>query len=319
MITTKGLIGVIVPVYKVEKYIAECIESILAQTYTKFRLILVDDGTPDNAGKICDEYAKKDPRITVIHQDNAGVTRARARGVEEAEDCEWITFVDGDDTICVNYIKLLYNAVNDHIDIVINENKPLESISKNEYIELLIKNDASINLGPVCKLFRKELFKINTFDIPRAIVVGEDLLMNIRLVFSSLKEFISIINKPDIYYYRPNGNSITHRFKSTPEYEQLFQKCLINSLPNKEKSKFFQLSIKNRLTNFHRFWGYKYRVIGMKDSVFYQELKNDITIYGYNLSIIDKIIFNNENPIIRFCAINIKKAQNKFLKHKNKT
>lgn len=60
MNTKKGLIGVIVPVYKVEKYIAECIESILAQTYTKFRLILVDDGTPDNAGEICDEYAKKE-------------------------------------------------------------------------------------------------------------------------------------------------------------------------------------------------------------------------------------------------------------------
>ena len=99
----KGFIGVIVPVYKVEKYIAECLESILAQRYTNFRLILVDDGTPDNAGKICDEYAKKDSRITVIHQENAGVTCARARGIEEAEDCEWITFVDADDTIKSNW------------------------------------------------------------------------------------------------------------------------------------------------------------------------------------------------------------------------
>ncbi len=68
----KGLIGVIVPVYKTEEYIAECIESILAQTYTKFRLILVDDGSPDSAGAICDEYAAKDKRITVIDQKNAG-------------------------------------------------------------------------------------------------------------------------------------------------------------------------------------------------------------------------------------------------------
>ena len=83
---TQGLIGVIVPVYRTEKYLAECIDSILAQTYTHFRLVLVDDGSPDNAGKICDEYAEKDRRITVIHQDNAGATRARARGVEEAAD-----------------------------------------------------------------------------------------------------------------------------------------------------------------------------------------------------------------------------------------
>ena len=67
------LIGVIVPVYKTEKYVAECIESILAQTYRNFRLILVDDGSPDGAGSICDEYATKDQRITVIHQENAGV------------------------------------------------------------------------------------------------------------------------------------------------------------------------------------------------------------------------------------------------------
>ncbi len=102
----KGLIGVIVPVYKTEEYIAECIESILAQTYRKFRLILVDDGSPDAAGTICDEYAAKDSRITVIHQENAGVTRARGRGVEEANDCEWITFVntEKDVYICANNI-----------------------------------------------------------------------------------------------------------------------------------------------------------------------------------------------------------------------
>ena len=112
-----GLIGVIVPVYKVEKYIAECIESILAQTYTNFRLILVDDGTPDNAGKICDEYAKKDSRITVIHQENAGVTRARARGVEEANDCEFITFIDADDIIPEEALETLITHMRPEINI----------------------------------------------------------------------------------------------------------------------------------------------------------------------------------------------------------
>ena len=138
MSASKGLICVIVPVYKVEKYIAECIESILAQTYTNFRLILVDDGTPDNAGKICDEYAKKDQRITVIHQENAGVTRARARGVEEADNCEFITFIDGDDTIDYNYLKILYDSTIDETDIVINE-CGIHSvlIDKEQYLEHL--------------------------------------------------------------------------------------------------------------------------------------------------------------------------------------
>ena len=151
----KGLIGVIVPVYKVEEYIAECIESILAQTYTNFRLILVDDGTPDGAGKICDEYAKKDPRITVIHQQNAGATRARAHGVEEAGDCEYIAFVDSDDTIATGYLQHLHNGMNEDVDVVLNESawhpKPLPI---NKYRTQLIGDNRHIDIGPCNKLFR---------------------------------------------------------------------------------------------------------------------------------------------------------------------
>ena len=157
----KGLVGVIVPVYKVEKYIAECIESILAQTYTNFRLILVNDGTPDNAGKICDEYAKMDSRITVIHQENAGVTRARARGVEEAADCEFITFVDSDDTIKEDALENLFSCVNENADIIIT---PVDKHVKtkatllhiSEYRSLLVKNISLVDT-PWGKLFRKSI------------------------------------------------------------------------------------------------------------------------------------------------------------------
>lgn len=309
------LIGVIVPIYKVEKYITECIESILAQTYTNFRLILIDDGTPDNAGKICDEYAKKDLRITVIHQENAGVTRARARGVEEAKDCEWITFVDGDDTIDTGYLKILYNAVCDKIDIVLNEtNTNADKLSICQYRSLLIGNSCLINIAPWNKLFRKKIFDSHTFNIPCNIVVGEDMLMNIRLAFSCQKDFVTIIKKPHIYNYKMNDGCITKSFNSTPEYENIFQKCLIDSIPVKEKDKYFKYTIKNRLGNFQRFWGYKYCVKGMKDSDFYQELKKDISGTKYNIQFIDKVIFYNENPIIRFLAINIKKCRNLLLR-----
>ena len=309
----QGLIGVIVPVYKVDKYIAECIKSILAQTYTNFRLILVDDGTPDNAGKICDEYAKKDSRITVIHQENAGVTRARARGVEEAIDCEWITFVDGDDTVDTGYLKILHNAACDKIDIVLNEmNTDADKWSICQYRSLLIGENSLINIAPWNKLFRKKIFNAHIFKIPCNIVVGEDMLMNTRLAFSSQKEVVAIINKPYIYNYRLNNGSITKSFNSTPEYEHLFQKCLTDSIPIKEKETYFKYTIKNRLTNFHRFWGYKYCVKGMKSTCFYQELKRDIGVHGYKLSNIDRIIFNCENPIIRFIAINSKKVLNKI-------
>ena len=303
--TMNNRITVIVPVYKAEQYIAECIESILAQTYTNFRLVLVDDGTPDCAGKICDEYEEKDTRITVIHQQNAGVTRARARGVQEAKDCEFITFVDSDDTITAEYLEVLNNAANNDTDIVINDfniNSP--TLSKKKYLEsLFIGGKGSVDPGPCSKLYRRSLFNAQAFDIPRSIVVGEDMIMNIRLAFCSKKESIAIINKPGIYYYRKNDTSITVSFKSTPQYEQLFQEELAASIPEEEKNKYFQFTIKNRLKSFKKFWGKRCNVKGMKETTFYQELKRDMQQYGYKLPAAERILFQNENPVIRFLAL----------------
>ena len=315
----KGLIGVIIPVYKVEKYVAECIESILAQTYTKFRLILVDDGTPDEAGKICDEYAKKDPRITVIHQQNAGATRARAHGVEEATDCEYIAFVDSDDTIAPKYLQHLHGAMSEEVDIVLNESTahPV-SLPINKYRTQLIGDNRNIDIGPCNKLFRRELFSAHTFDIPRNIVVGEDMLMNIRLAFASKREAIAIINSPGMYYYRQNESSITHSFKSTPEYEHHFQQCLKQSIPDSEKKTYFELTIKNRLKSFKKFWGKRCLVKGMKDSEFYQELKSDMEACGYRLPAIERTLFTNGNPVIRFFAIVARGVMKVFKKSTNK-
>lgn len=105
----EALISVIVPVYKVEKYISECIESILKQTYSNIELLLVDDGSPDNSGKICDHYATIDKRVRVIHQSNQGVSRARNAALRTAQG-EWVTFVDSDDTISNDYIENLVQA-----------------------------------------------------------------------------------------------------------------------------------------------------------------------------------------------------------------
>lgn len=103
----KPKISIIVPIYNVEEYLPKCIDSILAQTLTEFELILVDDGTPDNSGKICDEYAKKDNRIKVIHKENGGVSSARNIGVDAA--CgEYIGFVDPDDYIRNDMYEVLY-------------------------------------------------------------------------------------------------------------------------------------------------------------------------------------------------------------------
>ena len=107
-------ISVVVPVYNVEKYLSRCVESILRQTYTDFDLILVDDGSPDQCGELCEQYDESDNRIHTIHRENGGLSAARNTGIEWAlsnSDSEWITFIDSDDWIHPRYLELLYTAV----------------------------------------------------------------------------------------------------------------------------------------------------------------------------------------------------------------
>lgn len=105
------MISVIVPVYKVEKYLDKCVQSILAQTYKDFELILVDDGSPDNCPQLCDEYSKKDKRVRVIHKENGGLSDARNAGTAIAEG-DYVTYIDSDDYISEDYLETLWTLIN---------------------------------------------------------------------------------------------------------------------------------------------------------------------------------------------------------------
>ena len=104
------LITVVVPVYNVEQYLKDCIDSIILQTYKDIEIILVDDGSTDTSGLICDEYKSKDKRIKVFHKENGGLSSARNCGIENATG-KYITFVDSDDVVRENYILFLYKAI----------------------------------------------------------------------------------------------------------------------------------------------------------------------------------------------------------------
>ena len=101
-------VSVIIPVYNVEKYLEECIQSVLKQTYKNLEIILVDDGSPDNCPKMCDEWAKKDSRIKVIHKQNGGASSSRNTGLDVMTG-DFMCFIDSDDFIAKNYIEVLYN------------------------------------------------------------------------------------------------------------------------------------------------------------------------------------------------------------------
>lgn len=161
-------ISIIVPVYKVEQFLPKCIDSILSQTYQDWELLLIDDGSPDNSGKICDEYAKKDTRIRVFHKENGGVSSARNLGVDNAIG-EWITFIDSDDYIQPGFLEGLYAPIaqGEEVDFVhggcVNV-KNGEIVSINQSYEYYVGVDKNILFQKlrgltVSKLFRLENVK----------------------------------------------------------------------------------------------------------------------------------------------------------------
>jgi len=211
------VISVIVPVYKVEPYLRRCIDSILFQTFTDFDLILVDDGSPDNCGTICDEYARKDNRVQVIHQENGGLSAARNAGIEWSfahSDSEWITFIDSDDWIHKLYLESLYNASNS-CDTAISacnyletQNNEIDDISKitakkcrtNEYWKSPML--ATVAWG---KLYRKDCFINVRFPVGR---IHEDEYTTYKVLFEH--EYVSVIDQP-LYVYYQNMEGITRR------------------------------------------------------------------------------------------------------------
>lgn len=217
-IEPKKLISIIVPVYNVEKYLGKCIDSILKQTYTNIEIILVDDGSTDNSGKICDSYAKKDKRLIVIHKENGGQSSARNLAIDVAKG-DFIGFVDSDDFIINNmYEKLYSNLIKYNADISIcsytevdesgNVNKPKWKKNENFYKiynkeealkELLI--DKYITNHSWNKLYKKELFQ--DIRYPQGKVM-EDLAIMYKLFEKSNK---IIYENVDLYYYLQRKSS----------------------------------------------------------------------------------------------------------------
>lgn len=318
------IVGVIVPVYGTERYISRCIESVLGQTYTGLKLFLIDDASPDNAGVICDEYARRDKRITVVHQENTGVTRARANGVALAKECDFITFVDSDDTLTPDALERFVSAMTPEVDIVISyrvANCPdcipieKEQITTKEFRENMLYERMSC--APWGKLFRINLFDDNTFDISRKIVVGEDMLMNIRLSYNS-SEYINVIHH-DVYNYNIYDENTTKRFVRTPEFEGMWYRLILESIKDEnEKQAYIQFALPYRLQKYINYGGYELDNRFIAKSDFYKDLKEDIRKYNYPLSFRKRLLLNSTNIFLRFVFINIKKIRTKikeFFKH----
>lgn len=235
------LISVIIPCYKVEKYLFMCVESILTQTYKNLEILLVDDGSPDRCGEICDEYAKKDYRVKVIHKKNGGVSDARNVAIDIAQG-EYITFVDSDDYVTPDYVESLYNLiVMNGAQMSVTRCLPFKEGTKplrtNKAIKTKVfdRNEAIANMfyqkgfdtAPWSKMYHRSLFDTG-IRYPKGWIY-EDLAITYKLIqrcsciaFSSYKN----------YYYLLRNNSTEGSSFKAAKFE-----CCIKIISQLEEDK----------------------------------------------------------------------------------
>jgi len=240
-------VSVIVPIYRIEKYLPECIDSLLDQSFLDFELLLVDDGSPDNCPKICDDYAAKDSRVKVIHKENGGLLSARKEGLKKAQG-KYIAFVDGDDWVDKFYLDTLFKLAHaNDADLVVTGQfrefdgkietiKPKEAGVYNENgIKSYIIPNAIYN-GQFCehgistyvwnKLYKRELLYKILMDVPNEIIMGEDAAITYSYLAISKSLVISRI---PLYYYRQRNDSIVKSLEN-PKIEYYRLGLLMNFL-----------------------------------------------------------------------------------------
>lgn len=225
-------ISVIVPVYRVEPYLRQCVDSILSQTFTDFELILVDDGSPDNCGAICDEYALEDSRVRVIHKQNGGLSDARNAGIDMAKG-EFLTFIDSDDLVAPEYLNRLYHSIKSSAaEIAIcnmlpfkdSSNPQIEEQNSNDSKRIISGRDACLSIyrmdGTVPIMAWGKLYKSSLFNGIRYPVglIHEDDATTPKLFYLANK-IAQIGDK--LYLYRSRADSIMSQPFSAKRFDCL--------------------------------------------------------------------------------------------------
>ncbi|MBR3755233.1 MAG: glycosyltransferase family 2 protein [Clostridia bacterium] len=226
------LVSIIVPVYNVEKYIHECVDSIINQTYKNIEIILVDDGSPDNCGKICDDYAKKDSRIKVIHKENGGLSDARNAGVALSTS-EWISFVDSDDIIHPQTIELMFFALmKEKTDIATSQMVNFEDGHIPETFHAELSRDYILN--EVTEEFLMEVFEDSRYHSACNKIINKKFLFQFPFALGRYHEDSPVISKMlylsqrivtvpyEMYFYRNNQSSITRSTFSLKKLDLLW-------------------------------------------------------------------------------------------------
>lgn len=219
----RKIISIIIPVYNAEKYLSRCIGSILRQSFADFELILVDDGSKDRSGVLCDKYALKDARIKVLHKENGGVSSARNLGLENAQG-KYITFIDADDWVAENYLEKLLDAIeNTEAQFVVGKLENREVTCREFFVEDEVLDFANLQgeeihalftrdifCGPWVKLFVSRIIQQHNLRFKEGMRFGEDTLF-VRDYLLKCERICTIKDK--LYFYNKlNDGSATKSF-----------------------------------------------------------------------------------------------------------
>lgn len=275
------MISIIIPVYKVEEYLDQCVQSVVDQTYQDLEIILVDDGSPDNCPQMCEDWAKKDARIKVIHQENRGLSDARNTGIREAKG-EWLYFLDSDDWIIPECIELMMLQVEKYPDVelvqggVLSNNQDYKkwlSIENKKNIPDYCNNRDIVNL----MLLKQEILVVTAWNK----LVRRDLVITNNLYFEEgainedemwsflLSKFVSVIAicKKDIYYYNIRENSIIQNQEKVRENYPVILEYLIGYVGGRFKQReivrIAQLILRFQLFNYTKKQRVRFRKIKM--------------------------------------------------------
>ena len=217
------LVSIIVPVYNAEKYLNRCVDSILSQTMTDFELLLIDDGSKDNSGRICDEYSEKDARVRVFHKSNGGVSSARNLGLANASG-EWITYVDTDDRCSYIYLEHLLSKVDEGTDLIVSyavicdsmgetaEVYPEYRVNATNFERLFVDSDMHWHTSPWAKLYRANIIYENGLRFNEMMHIGED--ADFLFSFMLITDKIYVSSGTDYYYTCDVSGSLTKRINT---------------------------------------------------------------------------------------------------------
>lgn len=227
------MISIIVPIYNSSKYLRRCLDSILIQTFLDYELILINDGSTDNSGQICDDYAKQDERIKVFHKINEGVSAARNLGISKALG-EWICFVDSDDVVYSNYLEDFQSKdVVENVDIIIQGlvKKYDDSEHLLHFENQVIKGDNYYKLFEelkifdygyaVAKLFKTNIIRDNDLSFPKNISLAEDLLF--LLTYIHYCKTLHFVDKENYIYFIQEGTLSNTKKKPIEYFNRYFQ------------------------------------------------------------------------------------------------